>query len=190
MLKDLIETFEELKKYVFIIDRGDKGKIIVKFKDEHFYHLIGLHKIHFDIFLPDYIKTKEKQYKFIKKNIEKYDNILKNQIVKKDTLQNRINSFHNLLDLLKGNGIKLYNLKEKNPNSLYEGDYGLLKIYNTLYCLLGLKEFNKIENEIYCAPQSWMADKREINIIKYKIPIFINRIIFIPVNQYTNEYTL
>ena len=26
MLKDLIETFEELKKYVFIIDRGDKGK--------------------------------------------------------------------------------------------------------------------------------------------------------------------
>ena len=93
MLKELIDTFEELKKYVFIIDRGEKEKIIIKFKDEHFYHLVGLHKIHFDIFLPNYIKTKDKKYKFIKKNIDKYENILKNQIVKRTHYKIELNRF-------------------------------------------------------------------------------------------------
>ena len=67
MLQDLIDTFEELKNYVFVIDRGNREKIIVKFRDEHFYHLVGLHKIHFDSFIPGYIKTRDRQYRFIKK---------------------------------------------------------------------------------------------------------------------------
>ena len=44
MLKELIDTFEELKKYVYIIDRGTRGKIIIKFTNDKFYHLVGLHK--------------------------------------------------------------------------------------------------------------------------------------------------
>ena len=44
MLKEAIDTFEELKKYVFIINRGNKPSIIIKFENENFYHLIGLHK--------------------------------------------------------------------------------------------------------------------------------------------------
>lgn len=189
MLQDLINTFEELKKYVFVIDRGNKGKIIIKFRDEHFYHLIGLHKIHFDTFLPSYIKTKDKQYKYIKKHIDKYNNILQNQIVKKDTLQYRIKTFPNILDLLKDTNTTLYNLKEKVPGSMYDGDYGLLKIYETMYCLLGLKEFEKQNDEIYCAPQSWMVNNRENSLTKFKIPIYMKNISFISVEEYNREYS-
>ena len=49
MLQNLIDTFEELKKYVFIIDRGSKGNIVIKFNNDNFYHLIGLHKTNIDI---------------------------------------------------------------------------------------------------------------------------------------------
>ena len=184
MLQNLIHTFEELKKYIFIIDRGNKEKIIIKFRDEHFYHLVGLHKIHFDNFLPSYIKTKDKQYKYIKKHIDKYNNILQNQILEKDTLQYRIKTFSNILDLLKGNNTILYNLKEKVLGSMYDGDYGLLKVYEDIYCLLGLKEFDKQKNEIYCAPQSWMANNRENYLTKFKIPIYMNTIISILVEEY------
>lgn len=188
MLQELIDTFEFLKSFVFIIDRGQKGRIIIKFNDSHFYHLIGLHKINFDIFLPNYIKARDKQYKYIKKNVDKYDNILTNQIAKKDTLKYRINTFHNLPDLLQGNNTTLYNLKQKVPGSLYDGDYGILKIYETLYCLLGLKEFGKNESDIYCAPQSWMANNRENSITKYKIPIYMNKIEAIPLEQFDKKY--
>lgn len=37
MLQKSIETFEELKKYVFIVNRGSKKPIIIKFKDENFF---------------------------------------------------------------------------------------------------------------------------------------------------------
>ncbi len=187
MLQKLINTFEELKKYIFIIDRGQKGRIIIKFRDENFYHLVGLHKIHFDTFLPSYIKTKEKQYKHIKKNIEKYDNILRNQIVKKDTLKYRIEWFPKLLDLLKDESTTLYNLKEKVPGSMYDGDYGLLKIYEIMYCLLGLKELNSNNDKIYCAPQSFMVNNRENSLTKYKVPLYMNEIIFVPADEYDIE---
>ncbi len=187
MLQKLIDTFEVLKKNVFIIDRGQKGKIILKFKDEHFYHLVGLHKINFDMFLPSYIKTKDKQYKYIKKHVKKYDNILKNQIAEKNTLQYRIKTFSSILDLLKGENTTLYNLKEKVIGSMYDGDYGLLKIYESMYCLLGLKELDKIETEIYCVPQSWMANNRENNLTKFKKPLYLNKIIPIPIYKYNDE---
>ena len=83
MLQEVIDAFEELKKYVFIIDRGIKGQIIVKFHDKNFFHLVGLHKIDFSSFIPSYIKTRDRQYKHIKKNIDKYDKILENQLIKK-----------------------------------------------------------------------------------------------------------
>ncbi len=188
MLQKLIATFEELKKYIFIVDRGTKGQIIVKFRDEHFYHLIGLHKINFDYFIPSYIKTRDKQYKYIKKHVEKYNNILENQTIKKDVLLYRINTFSNLLDLLKSNNTILYNLKEKVPGSMYDGDYGLLKIYEEMYCLLGLKETDQIDGKIYCVPQSWMANNRENNLTKYKIPLYMNKIIVMPVEQADNEF--
>ena len=188
MFQDLVNTFEELKKYVFIIDRGKKEKIIIKFRDEHFYHLVGLHKIHFNSFIPSYIKTREKQYKYMKKHIDKYNNVLKNQTVKKDVLLYRIKTFSNLLDLLKSDNTILYNLKEKVPGSMYDGDYGLLKIYEEMYCLLGLKEIEKTQEEIYCVPQSWMANNRENNLTKYKVPLYMNKIIAIPIEKYDNEY--
>ena len=87
MLNDLIETFEELKKYVFIINRGTSySPIIIKFNNSHFYHLVGLHKTSINMFIPSNIKSKDKMYKYIKKNVEKFENILGNQINEKDTL--------------------------------------------------------------------------------------------------------
>ncbi len=46
--KELIKTFEELKKYIFIIERGDNKKISIKFTNDKFYHLIGLHKMNLE----------------------------------------------------------------------------------------------------------------------------------------------
>ena len=79
MLKELINTYEELKKYVYIIDRGDKKPIAIKFNNDNFYHLVGLHKINIDMFFPSYIKSKSKKYKFMKNNLEKFNGILENQ---------------------------------------------------------------------------------------------------------------
>lgn len=97
---------------------------------------------------------------------------------------NRINYFQNILDLLK-NGSQLYNLKMNTPNSLYEGDFGLSKIYeNEIYCLLGLKEDSKINLNIECVPQSWMVGKRKNKIIENRRAIYYNNINCIPIELY------
>lgn len=187
-LQDLIDTFEELKKNVYIINRGDKGIIIIKFKNENFFHLIGLHKINFNTFVPDYIKTKDKIYKHIKKNVERYNNILMNQIAEKNTLELRINTFPHILDLLNGNNTTLYNLSSKTPGSLYDGDYGLLKLYENFNCLFGLKKVEETNNQILCVPQSWMASKRVNQLIEFKKPIFMESIYVIPISMYNDNF--
>ena len=63
MLQEIIDTFEEVKKYIYIIDRGNLEPIIIRFKNEHFYHLIGLHKINLDMFFPNQMHSKAKRYK-------------------------------------------------------------------------------------------------------------------------------
>ena len=192
MLQDLIDTFEELKKYVFLIDRGTNCMIVIKFNNDNFYHLVGLHKTNINMFFPQYIKTQDKKYKYIKKNIKKFDNILKNQIKDKDSLELRILTFCKIKDLLtNNNNTILYSLKEKVAGSLYNGDYGLMKIYeDDIYCLLGLKEENTNENIINCAPQSWMASNRVNKLVEYKRPIYMDKIIMIPVELYNQNGNL
>lgn len=189
MLEDLINTFEELKKYVFIIDRGSKERIIVKFNNDNFYHLVGLHKTNIDMFFPDYIKSKDKKYKYIKKNVEKFNNILTNQINEKDTLELRIKTFPYILNLLEDNDNSiLYDLKQRIPGSMYNGDYGLMKIFEQIYCLFGLKCESKNNNIINCAPQSWMASTRVNRLIEGKKPIYMNKIHVIPIELYDDKY--
>ena len=89
MLKELIDTYEELKKYVYIIDRGDKKRIVIKFNNDNFYHLVGLHKINMAMFFPSYIKSASKRYKFMKNNLEKFNGILENQSKEKEELLQR-----------------------------------------------------------------------------------------------------
>lgn len=189
MLQNLIDTFEELKKYVFIIDRGSKGNIVIKFNNDNFYHLVGLHKTNIHLFFPSYIKSMDKRYKYLKKNVNKFNNILTNQISEKDTLESRIKTFPFLLKLLKDcdNPI-LYNLKQKTPGSLYEGDFGLLKIYEQIYCLFCLKSENKVDNIIYCAPQSWMASNRINRLIEGKKPIYMEKIYAVPLALYSDDF--
>ena len=189
MLEELINTFEKLKKYVFIIDIGSKGKIYVKFCDKHFYHLVGLHKINsFDMFLPDYLKTREKQYNYIKNNAKRFDKIINDLIVKQNNVKRRMSTLNNLLDLLGCEDARIYNLKERKVNSLYDGDYGISKQYGNICCLLGLKEFYKDENKIYCSPQSWIADNRDINLLKGRPAYPIKNITAIPIDEYNDEY--
>lgn len=188
MLQELINTFEELKKYVFIVDRGLKESIVIRFNNDNFYHLVGLHKTNINMFFPKYIKTQDKKYKYMKSHIEKFEGILKNQIVEKDSLELRINTFHYLVDLLKSNDKTiLYDLKRKVVGSMYDGDYGLLKIYEQIYCLLGLKFENKINNVINCAPQSWMASSRVNKLIEHRAPIFMEIIYAVPISVYNNS---
>ena len=42
MVEKLIDTFEELKKYVFVINRKDKCYIYITFHNDNFYHLVFL----------------------------------------------------------------------------------------------------------------------------------------------------
>ena len=76
MLKEMIDTYEELKKYVYVINRGNKKPIIIVFKDENFYHLAGLHYTNIDFFIPKYITNKTKLYKYLKKNAINLENTL------------------------------------------------------------------------------------------------------------------
>ena len=192
MLQELIDTYEELKKYVFIVNRGTKGFITIKFNNNNFYHLVGLHKTNINMFFPEYIKTQDKKYKYLKKNVNKFDNILKNQIKEKDLLELRITTFIRIKDLLNNNdNTILYSLKEKVSGSLYNGDYGLMKTFeDEISCLLGLKEESNINNVINCAPQSWMASNRINRLIEYKRPIYIKSITAIPIELYNQNEIL
>lgn len=188
MLEEAINTFEELKKYIFIINRGTKKSIVIKFNNCNFYHLVGLHKTNINIFIPVNIKTMDKKYKYIKKNINQFEGILQDQIKEKDFLQNRILTFRNVLDLLTENkNTMLFNLKERKPGSMYDGDYGLLKIYENLSCLLGLKVNEEEENTIYCAPQSWMVNNRPNRLVEGKRPIYMESIFKIPIAAYNEN---
>lgn len=186
MIETLIEAFEELKKQVYIINRKDKECIFIKFQNDNFYHLVGLHKIkNFDSYFPTHIKSKDKRYKYIKKNIPKFNNILENQLKEKDLLALRINTFSKILDLLKGHNTLLYNLKSKNMDSLYDGDYGLMKMYEKdICCLLGLKISTKNEDIINCSPNSWMASKRINKLVEFKKPAYMESITSIPSTLY------
>lgn len=176
MLYKLISTFEELKKYVFIIDRGTKGSIIFRFKNENFFHLVGLQYLNIQRFIPEHIKTKDKQYKHIKKNIDKYNNVIENQIKEKDSLELRMNTFLNIIDLLTGYQTNLYDIKGKNDGSLINGEYGLLKIYEEIYCFLGLKIDIEKDSVIYCVPQTWMADRKAYKRVVGKKPLYVKNI--------------
>lgn len=177
MIDNLINTFEELKKYIFTINRNGNQNIEFRFKNENFYHLVGLHKIKsFNSYFPTYLKSQDKKYKYIKNNKEKFNNILENQLKEKDTLKLRMITFKNLIDLLKCNNTLLYNLKQKMPGSLYNGDFGLSKNYENICCLLGLKKYNMSNNIINCIPNSWMASRRINKLTEYKRPIRMENI--------------
>lgn len=192
MLQELIDTFEELKKYVFIVDRGNNNIIVIRFNNDNFYHLVGLHKTNINMFFPNYLKTQDKKYKYLKKNVKRFDNILKNQIKDKNLLELRIKTFIRIKDLLNSNNNTiLYNLKEKVPGSLYNGDYGLMKLFeDNISCLLGLKKELEIENIINCAPQSWMASNRINRLVENKRPIYMNKIVAIPLYLYNQNENL
>lgn len=178
MTQELINAFEELKKYTFIVYRAERKKpLIIKFNNYNFYHLVGFHKVNLDAFFPQNIKSKDKRYKYIKKHPQKFDNIIENQFKEKDTVYLRIKTFPNIVDLLKGERTTLYDLKVKNPYSKFDGDYGLVKTYeNNICCLLGLKEEDEDKSVIVCVPVSWMANRRGNLLINGKKPIFMKEI--------------
>lgn len=190
ILQELIDTYEEIKKSVYIIKRGDKKSIIIKFKDNNFYHLVGLHKTNLDLFIPHYISSKAKKYKYIKKNIEKFNNILLSEIKDNESLKQRIISFHKISNLLKSSNTSLYNLHPKMIGSLYDGDFGLLKIYEEINCLLGLVISDDNDITINCSPQSWMASKKVNHLIEYKRPIYLEEIISIPIELFNVDNNL
>ena len=189
MVEQLIDDFEELKKYIFIITRKDKKSIIIKFRNENFYHLVGLHKIkNFDSYFPTNMKSKDKRYKYIKKNTQKFNNILENQLQEKDLLKLRIQTFSRVIDLLRDKSHSLYNLKPKLKNSMYDGDFGLMKTYEQdLCCLLGLKTDIENEKVIKCIPNSWMASRRINKLVEFKRPIYVEDTIVLQIELYDEE---
>lgn len=190
MIQELVDTFEELKKYDYLIDMGDKGFIIIKFKNEHFYHLAGFHKLNLDIYFPQKCISKDKKYKYIKSHTEKFENILKNQIKENQLLKQRITTFKYIPSIFDEKHTILYNLREKNnPMSLYDGDFGLMRVFQIesnannmedIYCLLGLKNRGLLETTYNCVPQSWMADRRPNSLVQYKKPLYIKMLAKLP----------
>ena len=188
ILKELFDTFEELKKNVYIINRGDKNPLIIKFKNEHFFHLVGLHKTNIKIFIPNYITSKDKVYKYIKKNLKKFNNILLSEMKEEKLLTFRVSTFNKIIDLLNENNQSLYSLKPQKFGSMYEGDFGLLKIYENYNCLLALIIDEVDINAIKCAPQSWMVSDRVNQLINGKKPIYMKNISVIPKDIYENNF--
>ena len=134
--------------------------------------------------------SKDKIYKYLKANINQYESILNNLIKEQNRLELRIKSFPYILNLLTENNTVLFNLKHNMPKgSLYNGDYGLFKIFEDIYCLFGLKVNDTTNDIINCKPQSWMPNNRRNNIIEFKTPIFMKEIIKIPVNLY-NKFNI
>ena len=188
MLKELIDTYEELKKYVFIINRGTKKPIIIKFNDDNFYHLVGLHKININLFFPKYIKSKAKKYKYLKKNINKFNNIIINQLQEKETLSLRMHTFKYIIDLLKNTqNTILYDLHQTPKGSMYKGDYGLLKVYQDFNCLLGLITESETESLIFCLSQSWMASYKSNRLIENKRAQYIQNISIVPMDMFNKK---
>ncbi len=70
---------------------------------------------------------------------------------------------------------------------MYKGDFGLLKIYENLNCLLCLKCTEETDKIINCAPQSYMVDRRLLQITEFKLPLYIDNIIPIPVEMYNDS---
>ena len=177
MLENLIDTFDELKKYDFIISFGRNNKIIIRFNDDNFYHLVGLHKTNIDLYFPNNIKSKAKKYKYLKSHAKKFNAILQAELNGKTTLMFRINTFSNIIDLLHDSEkTTLYKMNEKVKGSLYNGDFSLYKLCGKMYCLLGLICEKKIDNEFFCIPQSWMANNRPSKLVKTKRVIGIKDI--------------
>lgn len=191
LLEDLINNFEELKKYIYLIDRGNNKTILLKFKNGNFFHLVGLHKTNIDMFIPHYISSKQEKYKYIKKNLKKFNNILISEINDNEILNYRIKKFYLIADLLKGENTQLFNLKPKISKSLYNGDYGLLKVYNNdLRCLLGMITDIEDDNIIKCAPQSWMVSTRDNHLTSCRMPIYMKSIRCIPIEKYDEKNNL
>lgn len=189
-LQDLINTFEEVKKNVYLITRGDKTPILIQFNDDNFFHLVGLHKTNINLFMPKGIKSKTKMYKYLKGHIDKFNNILLSEVNDNELLNNRITTFHNILDLLNGERTSLYDLCKRTDGSMYDGDFGILKIYEDINCLLGLKISTIEDNIIKCAPQSWMSSNKVNYLIKFKKPIYMEKIAVIPLSFYNKPKEL
>lgn len=190
ILQNLIDTYEIVKKNVYLIKRGDKPSILIKFNDANFFHLVGLHKTNITLFMPKGIKTKTKMYKYLKAHINKFNNILLSEATDNELLQYRISTFCRITDLLKDERSSLYNLQKSVNGSIYDGDYGVLKIYKDVKCFLGLKISKQRNNIIECAPQSWMSHSKVIYLIKFKKPIYMEEIITIPLELYNKRNDL
>ena len=112
------------------------------------------------------------------------------ELKESSALQSRITSFCNIIELLESNSTTLYDLKYKVPGSVYDGDFGLMKIYENISCLLGLKVIAQENISIICAPQSWMASRKTNYLIEYKKPIYAEKIISIPAELYDSQNNL
>ena len=190
-INEIIETFEQLKKYVYIIELGQNKKIILRFTNDKFYHLLGLHKMNLDQFFPKNIISKDKRYKYIKKNPDKFQNVIENQFKRKDLLELRVKTFKNILDLLKGENTTLYNFKiqsKVNPYSNYEGDFALTKTYQyDIFCLLGLKIDTIHDKYLSCVPNSWMASRRINQLVEFRKASYMDKIIAVPIEFFNDS---
>lgn len=69
-------------------------------------------------------------------------------------------TFSNIEDLLNGVKTNLFDIRGSNDGSLIKGEYGLLKIYEDVYCFLGLKVDNENDNATHCVPLTWISDRK------------------------------
>ena len=80
MLKEIFNTYEILNKQIFIVNGFNNLTLIIKFNNNNFYHLVGFHKTNIGLFIPYYIKSQEKKYKYIKNNLSSLCLIISSKI--------------------------------------------------------------------------------------------------------------
>lgn len=152
--------------------------------------MVGLHKTNIDLFMPNGIKSKAKKYKYLKGHVKKFNKILLSEIEDNELLKYRVKTFNKIFNLLDGEKVSLYDLSKKTVGSVYKGNFGILKIYQNVYCLLALIISTQENNIIKCAPQSWMASNRINYLIRTKKQIYMEKIIKFPIELYNKENDL
>ncbi len=161
-LKKAIEVFERIKQAEYIIQLNKQNSIKLIFKDEHFHHLFGLHKL--DLTLPIGYKSKSRVYEYLKLHHRAFENEIENKMAKSSHVKNKIKYFEKLERLLSSENLKMVDISQPNIGSVIVAKYVLYDNEEGIHLLLTL-----VNNDDYYVPTSWMVDiGREPHIIKGK----------------------
>ena len=173
-LAQAIASFEELKKYKFIITTKKYGSLVLEFYNHHFKHLFGIQ--YMNLILPENIKSSAALYRYLVKKHSKFEEQINLQIKNNEQLENRVKQFVLIDRLLYSVDLKLYKQHMPKNGSMLNVNFILYSEQLGYKLMLALNE--NTDNTV--SPSSWMVESRlevpyVIQGIKATFPVTILR---------------